>query len=221
MNKTNNYGKNKFLTGEWRKLIFLNYVIDSKILTALLPAHTEIDLWNGKCYVSIVGFLFKNVKLKGLTIPFHVNFPEVNLRFYVRYNENGIWKRGVVFVGECVPKPAISIVANSLFKERYFTLPMRHSWVENENNLSISYGWKKNGIWNEISVEADPQSIPIIPNSEAEFITEHYWGYSKKSASKTVEYNVAHPQWEIYPVQKFRANCKLGELYGNQFDFLD
>ena len=73
----------KFLTAEWRKLAIANYSVDPKILTPYLPYKTELDLWNGKCYVSLVGFRFINTKLKGISIPFHRHFEEVNLRFYV------------------------------------------------------------------------------------------------------------------------------------------
>ncbi len=83
-----------FLQAEWRKLAMANYAVDSSLLAKYLPHHTEIDLWNDTCYVSLVGFMFKDTRIKGIRIPFHVNFEEVNLRFYVRYKGNGEWKRG-------------------------------------------------------------------------------------------------------------------------------
>src|SRR5687767_14935752 len=81
-----------FLTAEWRKLIMANYIIEPDLLKKYLPLKTELDLWNDKCYVSLVGFMFQDVRVKGLRIPFHVNFPEINLRFYVRYKEGDQWK---------------------------------------------------------------------------------------------------------------------------------
>src|SRR5689334_4258640 len=132
----------KFLSAEWRKLIMANYEADPSILNKYLPARTELDEWQGKHYLSLVGFMFLNVKVKGIKIPFHVNFPEVNLRMYVRYKEKNEWRRGVVFINEFVPKPAITFVANTLFHERYVTFPMKHKW-EMDDKLSISYQWRK------------------------------------------------------------------------------
>lgn len=106
-----------FLTAEWRKLVIANYAIDEKILLPYLPVGTELDTWNGTCYVSLIGFLFKNTRLLGIKVPFHTNFEEVNLRFYVRYKDEGIWKRGVVFIREIVPKYALSFVANVIYNE--------------------------------------------------------------------------------------------------------
>ncbi|HQD10995.1 MAG TPA: DUF2071 domain-containing protein, partial [Flavihumibacter sp.] len=60
-----------FLTAEWRKLALANYAIDPSLLKPWLPAHTELDPWQGTHYVSLVGFRFINTRLKGLAIPFH------------------------------------------------------------------------------------------------------------------------------------------------------
>src|SRR6187399_3219316 len=121
--------RSTFLKAEWRKLIMANYVVDPGLLKDYLPGRTELDLFSGNCYISLVGFLFKNTKIKGIKIPFHTNFEEVNLRFYVRHKDNGTWKRGVVFIKEIVPKPALTFVANTIYKENYVTMPMKHTWI--------------------------------------------------------------------------------------------
>ena len=120
-----------------------NYSVDSNLLAKYLPRKTEIDLWNNTCYVSLVGFMFQDTKVLGLKIPFHINFEEVNLRFYVRYNNNGEWKRGVVFIKEIVPKPALTFVANTVYKEKYETMPMKHSWTTSSDSLTVEYQWRK------------------------------------------------------------------------------
>ena len=218
----------KFLTAEWRKLIMINYKIDPSVLLPYLPAKTELDYWNNNCYVSLVGFMFQNVRVrvKGIKIPFHINFPEVNLRFYVRYKDKSNpvteeWKRGVVFISEIVPKPAISFIANTLFHENYSTLPMKFSWSnDDKENVQVSYSWKKNNHWNKMEVIASSAAHPLVTGSEEEFITEHFWGYSAFSKDKTSEYHVVHPRWDIYPVKSYVLDCGFEGLYGNSFAFL-
>jgi uncharacterized protein YqjF (DUF2071 family) len=209
-----------FLKAEWRKLAIANYVIDPEILKKYVPVGTELDLWEGKCYVSLIGFMFLEVKLLGIKIPFHVNFEEVNLRFYVRRFENGIWKRGVVFIKEIVPKPALTIIANTLYNENYETMPMRHNWEENEINRNVEYEWKKNKLWQSFKVVAALEQSPIAENSETEFITEHYWGYAKVSETVTNEYEVTHPKWQQYAVHSAEVNVNFGLVYGSEFEFL-
>lgn len=209
-----------FLKAEWRKLAMANYVIDPEILKKYVPAGTELDLWAGKCYVSLIGFMFKEVKLLGVKIPFHVNFEEVNLRFYLRRFENGIWKRGVVFIKEIVPKPALTFVANTLYNENYETMPMRHNWEENAENRVVEYQWKKSNQWQSFKVVAALNPSEITENSEVEFITEHYWGYAKVNDSTTNEYEVTHPKWQQYAVERADIDVDFGLVYGEEFAFL-
>jgi uncharacterized protein YqjF (DUF2071 family) len=211
--------KKTFLRAEWRKLVMANYAVEPALLQPYLPYKTEMDQWNNTCYVSLIGFMFLDTRLLGFKIPFHTNFEEVNLRFYVRYLDQGQWKRGTVFIKEIVPKPALTLVANTLYKESYETLPMRHSWQTLEDSIRVEYQWKKNA-WNSISVEADKQSHSIVDSSEEEFITEHYWGYTRIAADKTSEYGVEHPKWDVYKTRNYAIDVDFGGVYGPQFDFL-
>ena len=206
-----------FLTAEWRNLIMANYEIAPEALNAFVPPGTELDLWRGRCYISLVGFLFLDTRVMGLSIPFHLNFEEVNLRFYVRFREGTEWKRGVVFIKEIVPKRAITAVANALYGEKYITLPMRHSWVEEGEHLQVQYEWKPNGIWNSLRVSARAEPVPMEEDSEEQFIAEHYWGYTGLPGSHTSEYQVEHPSWRIHPVLSYEVNCDALQLYGPVF----
>ena len=166
-----------FLKAEWRKLAFANYEVDPSILAEYVPPGTELDLWEGKCFVSLIGFIFLNTKIFGIKVPFHSTVEEVNLRFYVKRFENNTWKRGAVFIKEIVSKPALTFVANTIYKEHYETMPMNYEWEENSVNRSVAYYWKKNKIWQSFKITAALNTSEIKENSETEFITEHYWGY--------------------------------------------
>lgn len=205
-----------FLKAEWRKLALANYTVDPELLQPYVPAHTELDFWNGKCYVSLVGFMFLDTRLFNVPIPFHRNFEEVNLRFYVRYKDQSEWKRGVVFIKELVPKPALSFVANTVYKEHYQTLKMTHHWQEFKDFLEVEYSWKTRGKNNRLNVLAINEAKRIKKGSETEFITEHYWGYTK-TGDKTYEYEVTHPTWQVYPVEKYEIDVDFEVVYGSQF----
>jgi uncharacterized protein YqjF (DUF2071 family) len=211
--------KRTFLDAQWRKLIMINYAVNPEILMPYLPFNTELDIWEGTCYVSLIGFMFVDTKMLKLRIPFHVNFEEINLRFYVKHKATDGYKRGVVFIKEIVPRPALSIVANLLYNENYETLKTKHSWTAEGDTLTVQYGWRK-GEWNTITTIAEKIPVDIAPNSEEEFITEHFWGYTKISDTVTSEYEVAHPRWQIYPVINYDVNVDFKKVYGNNFAFL-
>jgi uncharacterized protein YqjF (DUF2071 family) len=210
----------KLLTAEWRKLILANYEIDPGVLKKYLPVKTELDEWENKYYVSLVGFMVLKTKLHGIRIPFHSNFPEVNLRFYVRYRSANGWKRGVVFINEFVPKHAITFVANKFYIERFVTYPMKHKF-ETGNKQMIGYYWKKDHRWNKLEVMPGLTLCKLKPGSKEEFIIERYWGYSSNDKNKTEEFQVEHPQWDIYPVEQYSIDCNFSSLYGNDFGSLN
>lgn len=209
------------LSCEWRKLAVANYAVDPAILRQFTPHGTQLDLLRGTCYVSLVGFMFQETKTLGIKIPWHVDFEEVNLRFYVRHRDaEGDTRRGVVFIKEIVPKPLLALVARVLYKENYESMPMRHAWVTRDNALDIEYGWKHDR-WNTLRVEANDTSVSIEPGSDEEFILEHYWGYTKVNDTRTFEYKVEHPTWQVYPVTEYNIDVEFGSLYGSAFEFLE
>ncbi|HRG82922.1 MAG TPA: DUF2071 domain-containing protein [Chitinophagaceae bacterium] len=209
-----------FLNAEWRKLIMANYQVDPAILEPYVPAGTTLDFWRDRCYISLVGFLFRKVRVKEFAIPFHTRFPEINLRFYVKQEINGVNRRGVVFISEIVPKPAISFVANQLYQEKYRTFPMQYDWKIHTNKQEVVYQCKNKGRWNSLEVMADKDASALKPGSEEAFITEHYWGFAAGKRGTTA-YQVMHPQWDIAAVQSSSISKDFFGIYDPTFRFLD
>jgi uncharacterized protein YqjF (DUF2071 family) len=195
----------------------LNYEIEPTILQPLVPQGTELDSWNGRTYLSVVAFQFLNTRVLGLPIPFHINFEEANLRFYVRYKGAEGWRRGVVFIKELVPRWAIATVARLVYNENYVSLPMRHSIKKDAHTLQVSYSWQFNQHWHGVQVRAIGQPAPLVPGSEEEFITEHYWGYTRQRDDGTIEYQVEHPSWNVWSVSEAQLDCDIAALYGIQY----
>jgi uncharacterized protein YqjF (DUF2071 family) len=210
-----------FLTGEWRYLAMLNYRVDPALVRALTPAGTEPDTWRGDTYVSMVGFLFLDTRLLGLPVPFHRAFEEVNLRFYVRREAAGESRRGVVFVKEIVPRRAVAAVARLCYNENYVALPMRHAvdldGVRLGSGGLVEYRWKHAGRWSLLGVRTRGEARALVAGSDAEFITEHYWGYSRQKDGGTVEYRVEHPRWAVHDVAEPSLDCDAAGLYGPAF----
>ena len=206
-----------FLSAEWRRLIMANYIIDPEILKPFLPAQTGLDLWEGNCYVSLVGFLFDKVKLKGVPIPFHTSFEEVNLRFYVKHFDGRQWQRGVVFISEIVPLPAISMVANMVYGEKYSTMPVDHVWEVGKHTQKIRYDWKKRK--QSFYIEATASTLPrdMLAGSKEHFIFEHYYGFTRRRNGNTGVYRVDHPSWKTYDIIDYKIHADFKELYGPAF----
>lgn len=194
----------------------LNYAVDRRVLDPLVPEGLELDQFNSVTYVSVVGFLFLETRVFGIPFPFHRNFEEVNLRFYVRHRGAEGWRRGVVFVREIVPRRAIAALARRFYGEPYSACPMRHTIERDARGLHCRYEWRRKGRREFASASANGEPESVAPGSLAEFITEHYWGYTDRGGRCT-QYRVEHPRWRVWQATAARFEADVPSLYGAEF----
>ena len=206
-----------FLTAEWRSLVMINYAVDAAVLARYVPQGVELDLWQGEALVSLVGFRFLRTRVLGVAIPFHQDFEEVNLRFYVRRRMGAGWQRGVVFIREIVPKAMIAIVARVVYNEPYIGLRMRHRVPEPGAGGVFEFGWRFRQAWCGLGVETAGEPVPLVTGSAEEFIFEHYWGYTRQRDGGTMAYQVEHAPWRVWQTSRAWAEGELGALYGAEF----
>ena len=205
-----------FLTAEWRYLAMLNYPVDRDVLRPLVPNGTELDFFDDQMFVSVVGFRFLRTRVFGIPIPLHNNFEEVNLRFYVRRKTEDGWRRGVVFVRELVPRRAIAFVARTFYGEPYSALPMRHRIDLSDARVHVEYSWRRSGRWESLRAVGTGKPESIESGSKEEFITEHYWGYTRHRAGCS-EYQVEHPRWRGWRAAESALDADISGLYGDRF----
>jgi hypothetical protein len=205
-----------FLSAEWRHLVMLNYAVEPALLAPLVPRGLELDQYAEITYISVVGFLFLQTRVLGIAFPFHHDFEEVNLRFYVRHRAPEGWRRGVVFVREIVPRRAIAYLARRLYGEPYSAFPMTHAIEQRTDQLRCRYEWQRDGEREFVAAAARGEPQPIAPGSLEEFITEHYWGYTARGEGCT-QYQVEHPPWHVWRATEAQFKADVAELYGARF----
>ncbi len=209
-----------FLKANWENIIMANYSVAPEVLMPFLPKGVELDTFNGNCYVSLVGFMFKDTSIFKIPIPWFGSFEEINLRFYVKRIEHGLVKRGVVFINETIPYKIVAWMANKLYKEHYTTIPTKHLIKIENNQKQIEYNWKINNAWNSISMEASLAKQSMEKDSFESFIFEHYFGYTKIDEHNTEEYAISHPSWKINTVNSYAIDCDFEAMYGGSFAHL-
>lgn len=209
-----------FLSARWENIIMANYEVNPELLKPYLPNGVELDFYDNKTFVSLVGFMFKKTSLFKIPIPIFGTFEEINLRFYVKRVDGDTVKRGVVFINETVPYKIVAWIANKLYKEHYIAIPTKNEIEITKLFKTIKYQWKINNKWNNISVNASKENEPMLPESIEEFIFEHYYGYTKINDLISQEYKVNHPRWHVSRVIKYSIDCDFKSMYGNDFSFL-
>ncbi len=204
-----------FLTAEWRNLLMLNYSVDPSLVRPFLPAGTELDTFEKRAFVSLVGFRFADTRVAGLSIPFHRSFEEVNLRFYVRRGP----RRGVVFIRELVPKRAVAAVARFAFGENYACVPMSHQ-IRVRPDMDVveaEYSWGSVAGRCSMRIETEGSSFLPPDGSLSQFITEHYWGYAAQKGGGCLEYEVQHPRWLVRTAKHAGFSGDAARFYGDVF----
>ena len=211
-------GERPFLTARWEDLLLLNFACPRNLLEPVVPSGTSLDLWRGTALVSLVGFMFRDTKVRGVSIPGHRTFEEVNLRFYVRRETADGIRRAVVFIRELVPRRVIAEVAKRVYNEPYVALPMAHrTSLEPSSGGSAEYTWRHRGATFAMRGEANGPAEESEEGSEAEFITEHYWGYTRQRDGTTLEYRVDHPRWKVWTLEGAAFTGPAESLYGANF----
>ena len=191
----------------------LNYAVDAALLARYVPAGTELDDFEGKTYLSLIGFEFNRSRLLGVPVPFHQAFEEVNLRFYVRRSS----KRGVVFIREFVPKQLVAVVARLTFNENYSCVPMSHRIETGADGNIKKYGWLVGSNQCSIQIESEGPSFLPADGSIDQFITEHYWGYATQRDGNSLEYEVQHPRCRLWKAKKALFSGNAADVYGAEF----
>ncbi len=215
-------GTRRFLTAEWRDLAMLSYQVDPGILADRVPLGTMLDSFEGRHFVSVVGFRFIDTRVFGIPVPFHRDFDEVNLRFYVRRETGAGARRGVVFIKEIVPRVAITNIARWVYNENYVAMLMRSGIrrpTPKESPVGIfEYGWGSPDRWHHMKVRTSgTDALPPAESLET-FFAEHYWGYGVRRDGSTLEYVVEHPPWRLWRAAEASLHCAAGQVYGHEFD---
>ncbi|HMN40225.1 MAG TPA: DUF2071 domain-containing protein [Phycisphaerales bacterium] len=222
-----------FLTAEWRNLIIVSYHVPAELLAPHLPAGLELDEIGGAPTVSLVAFEFLNTRVKGVRWPGFVNFPEWNLRFYVRSRPTGGTggssargvesatpvnpERGVVFIREFVPSRLIAGIAKGLYNEPYSAAPFRQQSDQRFGQFRQSYTVTLAGRDHTLDATAADRLITPEPGSLAHLLKEHRWGFGRTRAGKTLRYEVEHPVWRIHETARCRVDVDWVRLYGPEW----
>lgn len=207
------------MTTEWRAVLGVTYPADEALLEPYLPRGCEIDRLEGSARVSVVAFRFCRTRVGGVPIAWHVNFPEINLRFYVRIGD----QRAVVFLREFVSRPAIALTAKVFYNEPYRTIRMKDRLIAptvwNDSRLGVRHRFGP-GLRNRLEAWADPVSELPDPHSPAYWLTHHELGVGRGHDGRVSRYRVEHDVWALHAVHDLRVEIDYAALYGAQWGYL-
>ncbi len=206
-----------FLTARWANLALFQFAVPDEVLRPHLPDGLELDrIAHGKAFISLVAFDFENVRVFGIPWPLHTRFPEINLRFYVKQGD----RRGVVFIKELVPRPAVAFIARWCYNEPYAVAPMRSRVTRTGPGVTFTHQIRYGGRKHFIQATGDARLITEAEGSEPHLFKEHSWGFGRGTDGRTSVYQVEHPIWRTYPVTSYLLDLDWSLIYGPEWAFL-
>jgi uncharacterized protein YqjF (DUF2071 family) len=205
----------RFMTTAWRWLLGVTYPADAAQLERYAPPGCEVDTLEGSPRVSLVAFGFHDTRVGRFRIPGHVRFPEINLRFYVRHE--GV--RGVCFVRELVPRPAITLVARGLYNEPYRTVRMAEEVRDGAGDIHVCHRFGA-GLGQRVEAVAAREATLPASDSAAYWLTHHSLGVGRSHRGALLRYRVDHEVWPLHEVTDLDLAVDFGAVYGSEWTHL-
>ncbi|MBK6265217.1 DUF2071 domain-containing protein [Marivirga sp. S37H4] len=194
---------------EWNNAIFLHWQVDYEELREFVPGDLEIDLFEGKPWVSIVAFRMEKIRPRNLPAFAPIsNFEEINIRTYIK---SGV-KTGVYFLSIEGGK-RLSCKIAKLFSE----LPYRFSRIERGDNRCQSANREFNDSLNvKFTVGEEIAEKSLLDN----WLTERY-ALFQDSTSAINQFEIHHLEWPLKSLALENSDInysRFGSLLNNTPD---
>jgi uncharacterized protein YqjF (DUF2071 family) len=204
-----------FLRARWEHLLVVTYPVAAELVRPLAPTGVTVDQLGGHARVSLVAFDFAETRVHGVQIPGNVDFPEVNLRFYVRAGAD----RGIVFVREFVPRRLVALVARARYNEPYRRIAMDSTVrPHGAGRLRIDHAFGR--MRSTLGAEVDAAGTDPAEGSDERWLTHQTFGFGQTRRGQTRRYRVEHPVWPLHAVHRLDLDVDFADLYGPAWAFL-
>jgi uncharacterized protein YqjF (DUF2071 family) len=185
---------------EWNNAIFLHWQVDYDELRKLVPKDLDIDLFEGKAYISIVAFTMQKIRPRNIPSFSPISdFHEINIRTYVKVNK----KSGVHFLSIEGAKKLSCRIAKKISG-----LPYRYSKMKRTNNYYTSHN-QKHGDYLSLSYQIGG-AINNISNID-KWLTERY-ALFQNVKQNVIEYEIHHIEWPIFHIRLENLNVNYGRF---------
>ncbi|SOC81365.1 hypothetical protein SAMN06296241_2940 [Salinimicrobium sediminis] len=209
------------ISSEFRKVALLNYIVPPEVVEKYLPKYTKPDLFNGNCYISLVGFQVKKLKVNDLKVPMIKDLDEIDLQIYVKRFDGASWVKGVVVISRLFDQPGLAELTNTLFKTNYTSVPAMGEVNETEKSIEVKYSWQLNGKEQKFSVKSNKLAAPYDKDTEAAFLLDRPFGFIKAGEEETYLYAIKHASWHLYTVEEYAVNVDFSRQFDPVFNILN
>ncbi len=205
------------LTAQWSNVLIVTFAVPDDLVRPLLHPQLELDRWEGKAHVSVVGLDFVDIRLRRVRVPRFSSFPALNLRTYVRSGN----VRGVQFIRELVPSLLVAWVARTLFNEPFRAVTQRRHTKSIGEQIAVTHRIGRRQPRYRLAVLGSAPMPPPPEGSIEHHLKERLWGYGATRKGALYRFRVARDEWPVRPVQHFDCDIDFEALYGSRWKVLN
>merc|ERR1711907_292059 len=195
----------------WSRLLFVNWAIDPQLLEEVIPKELELDLYNGKAYLSLVPFEMGGVR-PSFSGQMGIDFLELNLRTYITFEQ----QPGVYFFSLDASSTLAVIGARLLWGLPYFVTHMTSSeghpaallaWHVAEqpfplpDNLTHTYTSISERASCTVNYTIGKLLPPSDPGSLQYFLLERYFLFVTDAEGRVYKGQVHHSPYQAYAAE--------------------
>lgn len=196
------------MTQQWWDLLFAHWPIPIDVMRAHVPNQLELDTFEGEAWIAVVPFRMAGVRPRGLpAVPWLSNFPELNVRTYVRAVDRHApggptVKPGVFFFSLEAGNPVAVSIARHLFKLPYFRAYMRLTQRGDTIDYA-SYRTHDRAPLAEFVGRYGPTGpvYAATPGTLEHWLTERYCLYAVDGAGRVYRGEIHHQPWPLQPAR--------------------
>jgi uncharacterized protein YqjF (DUF2071 family) len=175
----------------WDQLLFAHWPISLDQLHQSVLPPLEIDTFHGQPWLGVVAFQISRIHLRGLpAVPGLAQFPEVNLRTYVRY----AGQPGVLFLSLHCPNRFAMALARPWFRLPYQFADIR---LTDHDSACDFASRSPSGAMFAATYSSNSEQFTAAVDSLEAWLTERYCYYTVGPKGRLYRCDIDHPPWQL------------------------
>jgi uncharacterized protein YqjF (DUF2071 family) len=181
----------------WRRLLFMHWPIEPRLLAPLIPRGLVLDTFDGQAWLGVVPFTMTGVKPRGSPdLPYFSAFHELNVRTYVTHGGTG----GVWFFSLDAANVCAVLGARLAYGLPYYRARIRLEEDGASNRYVCHRLWTRKPAGFRASYRPTGSVYKTTPGGLDHWLTERYCLYAKHLGA-LLRVDIRHEAWPLQPAE--------------------
>lgn len=196
----------------WNKLLLAHWPVRQEELLPSIPEGLELDLWEGKAWLSLIPFYITGLRVRGTPpLPWLSRFAELNVRTYVTCGG----KPGIFFFSLDAERRVAVETARLLhlpYMYARMSVGRENDWITYRSERRDKRG--QSAVFEALYRPVAVDKFNALPGTLLHWLTERYRLYAADGAGRLYAGDIHHLPWELQEAElRIRRNT-MSEAHG-------